>query len=166
MNLDDLWIGDEIQIISSKKIGTFEGINKGKVRVKINEKNIHVGVSNIRLVTEKKREINIEINSDPKPSFIERKMHFNNTIDLHIEKLQESKKNDRAEAILEFQLRKLSEFIEEAIELRCDKAHIIHGKGTGALRMETMNIINNFSEIKSIYPINNDGGITIYLRYD
>jgi hypothetical protein len=43
--------------------------------------------------------------------------------------------------------------------------HIIHGRGTGTLRMETMHMIEGIPEKVSIFPTNNDGGVTVYFKY-
>lgn len=171
MNLNDLWVGDQVVITHSGRIGTFIGINKvGKARIKINEKTLLIESKNIKLAPEKKKNTNLEILmkeeklAPPKSTLIQ-KLEFKPEIDLHIEKLQSFKTHENPIAILEFQLRKLREFMDKAVELRLAKVTIIHGKGTGALRMETMSIIEGYPEKASIFPINNDGGAIIYLRY-
>ena len=171
MNLDELWIGDRVLIIRSQRIGTFEGINtNGKARIKLDKKVLLIKGENLELVKVKRanqalEELEVENNTTTEKSILEDKMDFIPELDLHMRKLQPSKAHDNPIAILEFQLRKLTEFMEKAISLRLAKVTVIHGKGTGALRMETMNIIDSYPEKVSIYPINNDGGMIVYLRY-
>lgn len=171
MNLDDLWIGDEVEIIRSGRIGKFLGTNKGKARVQIKDKVLLVLPSGVRLAPEKKFQRSAEIDSESEPkestqkSFFQESYSFKPEIDLHIEALQPTKKNDNPVAILEFQLRKLREFLDNAVRLRAPKVHIIHGRGTGALRMETMHMIDGMPEKVSIFPTNNDGGVTVYFKY-
>ena len=170
MNLDDLWIGDQVIIIHSGRQGTFIGINKaGKARIQIDGKVLLIKASNVSLAPELKLNTSleqlIEETQETQASAISSRLDFIPEIDLHIEKLQATKKHDNPIAILEFQLRKLKEFMDKAVDLRLDKVTIIHGKGTGALRMETMGIIDAYPEKASIYPINNDGGVIVYLRY-
>ena len=170
MNLDDLWIGDLLVILKSGKEGTFQGIHreKAKARVQVGEKIILVSPQNLSLAPEKKynklEELGFDTPSSPS-SLMQERLDFDSVIDLHMEKLQPSKKNDNPIAILEFQLRKLREFIDRAIELKLPKITVIHGKGTGALKMETFNILDSYSEKKSYHPINNEGGVIVYLAY-
>lgn len=170
MNLNDLWIGDEVEIIRSGRIGKFQGTNKGKARVEVGGKILLVPSAGLQLVPEKKfqRIEDIDDLTDKdlvKKTFFQESYAFKPEIDLHIEVLQPSKKNDNPVAILEFQLRRLEEFLNEAVRLRIGKVHIIHGRGTGALRMETLHMIDGIPEKASIYPINNDGGVTVYFNY-
>ncbi len=172
INPKDLWVGDKILLLKSKRTGFFQGMKNGKIRVKLNDKIILTSPDNIDHAPESKSNpaleaIQNELNHSSRSTkrYILEKQSFNNTIDLHIEKLQVSKQHDPPVAILEFQLRKLTEFMDKAISLRCDKVHIIHGKGTGALKMDTENLVKSFAEYVSIYPINDGGGMTVYLKY-
>jgi len=168
MNIDDLWIGDRVIIIRSGREGSFEGTNKGKARVKVDKKMLLIPLSGLRIAPVLKSQNPFLEDDKPttkKATKYQEKLDFNPEIDLHMQKLQPSKMHDNPVAILEFQLRKLQEFLDRAIDLRIPKVTIIHGKGTGTLRMETMNIIDSFPEKVSIYPVNNDGGVLVYFKY-
>lgn len=168
MKLEDLWIGDRVIIKNGERLGVFQGIHKkGKARILFQDKILLVPSTGIILAPDKKRKNSLddqEAISPVKKQFQE-KLSFYPEIDLHMDKLQASKQHDNPVAILEFQLRKLTEFLDKAVSLRVPKVNIIHGKGTGALRMETYNIIENYPEKQSLYPINNDGGVTLYFQY-
>ncbi len=171
INPDELWIGDELLLKKSNRVGFFQGIKNGKIRVKVDHSFILTPLSNIALPQNKKPNPALEavskelkLPSTKSKNLVAAKQSFNSTIDLHIEKLQPSKKNDPAFAIIEFQIRKLREFIEKAIALKCNKVTIIHGKGTGALKMETEHLVRSYDEYVSTYPINDGGGIIVYLN--
>ncbi len=170
INPADLWVGDRLILLKSQRTGLFQGIKNGKIRVKVDNSIVISSIDNIALAPEQKSNPALDsVNKEFKTSsltksniFLE-KQSFNDTIDLHIEKLQASKQHDPPVAIVEFQIRKLKEFIEKAIRLKCAKVHIIHGKGTGALKMEAEHLVKSYDEFVSIYPINDGGGMTVYL---
>ena len=166
MNLNDLWIGDRVIIIRSEREGSFEGINNGKARIKVDNKILLIKASGLRVAPILKRKNSVlEETNNSKTTIHQERLQFIPEIDLHMEKLQPSKMHDNPVAILEFQLRKLTEFIDKAVELSIPKLTIIHGKGTGALRMETMNIIESYSEKTSVFPVNNEGGVLVYFKF-
>lgn len=171
INPKDLWIGDRLLLLKSKRIGFFQGVKNGKIRVRINDSFVLSSIENIALAPEPKSSpaletVQNELNDSSRnaKNLIREKQSFNNSIDLHIEKLQASKQNDPPIAIVEFQIRKLREFMDDAIRFRSNKVHIIHGKGTGALKMEAENLVKSYKEFISIYPINDGGGMTVYLK--
>lgn len=168
---NELWIGDELVLIKSKRTGFFQGMKNGKIRVKVNDSIILTPLSNIALPSKSKsnpalESLNKELSSqstNPQGSYRE-KMAFVPEIDLHIEKLQASKRNDPPFAIIEFQIRKLREFMDKAIALKCNKVTVIHGKGTGALKMEAEYLVRSYDEYVSTYPVNDGGGMIVYLK--
>lgn len=167
MDVEDLWIGDRVEIVRSGRIGSFEGVNNGKVRVKVNNKILLVSAKGVKLAPELKLTVSEILNDgvNETSSLVEKRLSFFPEIDLHMESLQPSKQNETATSILEFQLRKLTEFLMKAIDLKIPKVSVIHGKGTGVLKMETLNIIEGFSEKQSIFPINAGGGVAVYFNY-
>jgi len=170
INLEDLWVGDRLLLIKSNRTGFFHGTKNGKIRVKIGDSIILTPLSNIAIAPKVRKNSKLEeLNSSPALSsqtnnLILEKQNFIPTIDLHMEVLQPSKRNDSPFAILEFQIRKLTEFMDKAIKLRCDKVTIIHGIGTGALKMETEHLVRSYDQYVSTYPINNGGGMVVYLK--
>lgn len=171
IKLEDLWVGDKLLLKKSKRTGFFHGVKDGKVRVKIDGSFVLTSLSNVALAPKKRSNSALEEiketfrTSSTKSNYLVERQKFNPTIDLHMEALQPSKRNDSPFAIIEFQIRKLTEFMEDAIKLRFDKVTIIHGKGTGALKMETEHVVQSFDEYVSTYPINNGGGMIVYLKY-
>lgn len=166
MNVEDLWIGDEVIIVSLGIRGKFTGVKNNLATIQTKDGIFQIRGVDLKIAPEIKESISLnDIESTNQSSLYEQRMSFKSAIDLHIEKLQASKKNDNPIAILEFQLRKLREFLDRAIELRMSKVDVIHGIGTGVLKMEAMNIIESYPEKTSIIPINKGGGVTVYLRY-
>lgn len=167
MRLSDLWVGDHVLLLKSNRRGVFKGIKGNKARVLVGKKIILSLASNIQKIEEEKPtklEIFFE-EENRKENLIQERAKFLEEIDLHIEVLQPSKKNDNPTAILEFQIRKLKEFIQESIRLKIGKVLVIHGRGTGALKMESYNMFKQYTEIVSLIPTNNDGAVLVYFKY-
>lgn len=168
IDLNELWIGDEVVLLKSNRKGFFQGFKNGKIRVKVNGSIIRTSIDNIALAPPASDNVLLDELTEEthknSPSLIQQQQSFNPSIDLHMDKLQPSKQYDLPVAIIEFQIRKLKEFMEKAIHLKCPKVTIIHGKGTGALKMETENLIQSYEEYLSTYPINDGGGMIVYLN--
>ena len=168
MNLEDLWIGDSVRLKKSGRVGKFIGVDHNKARIQLKDKTVLTSAGNLELISEESFKNYVEETKEEKihvPNYYQRKLDFNTKIDLHIEKLQSQKQHENPVAILEFQLRKLKEFLDEAVDLRVDKVEIIHGIGTGALKMETFHLLDDYPQKVSTYPINNGGGVIVYFRY-
>ena len=163
--MHDFWIGDWVRIISNGKSGQFEGEKNGKARVKINKKFYLFKFENIELIPEEElhEEVSIldSINYDDEKI----KTSFKNQIDLHIEKLEPKMKNQKAEVILNFQLRKLKEFLETSIKNRMYTVLVIHGKGLGSLRVEIEHLLQNYTEVLHFYSVNEGGATEIFFNY-
>lgn len=167
MKADDFWIGEHVILLKSNRLGIVKGTKEGRVKVKVGDKIILSLPSNLKIHIPPKKHPLLEAmdeESQPRESLINRRLKFKAEIDLHIEKLQHSKKNDNPIAILEFQLRKLTAFLDDAIDLGIPKVNIIHGKGTGALKQEVYNIFKDYQQIKSLYPTNQDGAVIVYFK--
>ena len=160
MKINDLWIGDLVRLKKSGRVGKFEGVHlSGKVRVRIDSKIILTKSTNL----EKVDEAHLEKTVDRPKSYNERKMNqkrFQNSIDLHIEKLQPSLSNELPQMILNKQIAACRAYIEEAIELRRMQVTIIHGKGAGQLKLEVQMILQERPEVQ-YYDLINDGGATL-----
>lgn len=167
IKLSDLWIGDQVLLLKSNRKGVFQGVKEGKARIQVGKKIILSSASNLqKLKEEKLSKLEIFFEEEQrKASLIKERVQFVEEIDLHIEVLQPSKKNDNPVAILEFQIRKLKEFIQKSIRLKMGKVRVIHGKGTGALKMEAYHVFKEYEEIVSLIPTNNDGAVLVYFKY-
>jgi len=158
----EFWIGDWVKINSTDKIGKFEGEVNGKAKIKIGDKLILVSLSKLSILEEDLipqnvvREVKVINKENPV---------FKSTIDLHIEKLAPSMKNERAELIISFQVKSAKKFIDEVIKKRLVNATIIHGKGLGAMKMEVMHLLKSYDEVYFTKEVNNGGAIEILFQY-
>lgn len=167
MELKDYWIGDQVIIKDTKRRGVFRGIKAKKARVEIAGKILLIPESRLDLYTENKSTVHDEIHEEKssKKHLVLEKVNFNSSIDLHIEKLQPSMKREHAIAIRDYQLRKLRQFLDKATSLCIPKVTIVHGKGTGALKMEVYHMLEDYPDKACVYPIHGDGAVEVYFRY-
>ncbi len=163
IKVSELWIGDLLRLKRSGRIGKFAGVSPNqKIKVKVDNKVILTTVKNLEYAPN-----NI---SDNNTSYIERPsfnksspVSINNILDLHIEVLNPSMVNTRAERIVNYQIEAAENFIKEAIARRLPKIEIIHGKGAGILKMEVEHLLHLHSEhIKAQFPINQGGSVEIW----
>ena len=164
--MSDFWIGDWVKIISSNKIGKYEGKINEKAKIKI-ENNIYM-VNSVDIILLAEDEI-------PKPkdkikivstkSIESPLLPFKNTLDLHIEILAPKMENERAEVLVNYQIKQAEKFIKEAIKRKQISIILIHGKGIGALKLEIEHLLKNFSEVYFTKTINNGGATEIMFQY-
>lgn len=164
--MKNYWIGDWVKIISSSKIGKFEGEINGKAKIKINSKTLLLKPSEIVLLPDNEIpnlviENKTDSDKENKISFIP----FNNTLDLHIEKLAPKMANQRAEMLISYQIKKAESFISEAITRKQTNIILIHGKGIGALKLEIEHLLQKFPEVYFTKTINNGGATEIMFQY-
>ena len=173
INVESLWIGDILRIISSGKVGRYEGVGKnGKLRIRRGTKVFLVDTNRLELVSDEEIEKNfekyIEKNSDPiipnrpKPKSSN---SFTNTIDLHIAKLNPDLENAHPQIILDHQLVMCRTFINDAIERKKNVVTIIHGKGTGVLKEEVIHLLKEFKNVRFAISVNGDGAQEVWLKY-
>ena len=162
----DYWIGDRVEIISSGKTGTYEGDINGKAKVKTGKKILVVEYENLKILPDDDDEMPVyqdgnEDETDYSGAFVP----FDNTLDLHIEKLNPAMQNERAELILIYQLKRARLFIEEAIRRHQLKVVLIHGKGEGVLKAEITHLVNSYKEVYFTKSINNGGALEVMFSY-
>lgn len=168
MDIDDLWIGDRLIIKSSGKEGTYEGTNKGKVRVKVGPKILLVRPTNVMLAPEKPVE-------DPDLGLGEPVTHkepkkplpgktIKKEIDLHLEKLPPFE-NTRWQTALEYQIDACKRFLEEAINAKVPALLIVHGKGKGILKKEILHLLDDYKEVYLKLEVNQGGAIEVWMQY-
>jgi hypothetical protein len=168
MNLDDLWIGDTVRIVSNGKTGTYEGHDEnGKLTLKENGKIFYAHISEVEAVDEDMLLRKAQLEEDEEIEFKDpvRSLFFDTTIDLHIEVLKPDLKHARAEQILNYQLRAAKYYIEKAKFLRKHMITIIHGKGAGVLKMEIENLVKSIEETDRSISVNNGGALEVYFKY-
>lgn len=162
LDISSLWIGDPIMSTKSGKTGTFEGIGKdGKVRLKSNGK-ITLVPGKYLIKYEEKSIKSIVQNKTKKYHEVE---NFGDSIDLHIEKLNPTISNSNPIHIIDYQIRKCKSFLASTIRSRKLSVVIIHGKGTGQLKNEVLNMIQDYPEVISVKEINNGGAQELQLLY-
>lgn len=167
MNIDELWIGDTIRIKSSLKVGTYEGQAKdGRLRVKYHGKILLVTLDNIEpyVIPDQKLIPTYQDIPIPKESLVKKSIQFQPEIDLHIETLNPTLENEAPQIILNHQIVKCTQFIQEAIRLNIKIILIIHGKGTGQLKREVDFILSDFHEVRFALPKHNGGATEVWLK--
>ena len=174
LNLDDLWVGDKVKIISSGKIGVFEGIGKnGKARIKYQDKILLVSASNLteegiiesdeNVIDKDFTKFSVEDNSvvrEKKPL----KYHFKNVIDLHIEKLNPQLEHAHPQMILDHQLEMCKAFVENSIGEKRNVVTIIHGRGRGALRDQVLHMLKDYGAVRFAIEVNYGGAHEVWFR--
>ncbi len=160
LNLDELWIGDLVQIISTGKVGKYEGQTKdGMVKVKHYNKLLLTRQDDLRKYYASQKEVTIEIEDVEKetPAIIE------DVIDLHIDVLNPQIENERPERILDYQIKAFEKYLGGLKKSVINEATIIHGKGEGVLSGHILSIIKNDKSIKHYEVINNGGAVRILI---
>lgn len=167
MDLDELWIGDQVLIISLQQNAIYEGKDaNGLAKIKIGTEISFVEANDIRLLTEEEQEEETpveEIITKRKNTLTKEK--FEPTIDLHIESLHPDHKSLTPEMILPYQINKCKAHVEKAISLYAPTIVIIHGKGTGLLRQEVAHLLRNYKEVQHAVPLSDGGALEVYMRY-
>lgn len=174
MNIDDLWIGDEVYVSSLNKNARWEGKSEGRARIRHGELLIWVPLSEIseaRIFHENKDQDSgtaskrrsasaslIGADSASPPRFQPAE------IDLHMEVLAPDRRDLLPEAVLDFQLRCCRAFVEEAIRLHRPSILIIHGKGKGLLRQEVALLLQDFREVQFCFERHEGGATEVLLR--
>lgn len=157
----DYWIGDRVYIKSLEKYGTFEGmVSDNTAKLKVDSKIMELNTKDFTVVDE----------DEMKPKFtfkeeIIEKPQVENSIDLHMEKLNPGMKNQNAILILNHQIKAAKKFVQNAIDHRKGIITVIHGKGDGVLESELLSLLKDFDNIYIVENINNGGAKRIWLRY-
>ena len=162
--LSAYWIGDRVVLKKSGRQGTFEGISAGgKARIKVGDKVILTTADNINEIKEvTSKSLNLEE---------EEKVHhhgfqeFVPEIDLHIEVLDPTLKNQVPQMILSRQVSACRDYIARAISLRRREITIIHGKGMGQLKLEVESLLAGFDEVIDMRSTHDGGATIVFLRY-
>lgn len=163
VDINNLWVGDHVKVISSGRVGTFEGIHKsGKARIKSDSKIYLVSAKNLITYEVKLEDPVIEFNETLKDKDAKiNKGLFENTIDLHIETLNPSLKNALPERIVDYQTKAFLDFFDNAKSLNKPVITIIHGKGAGVLKQIVQSIIKGDDKVLNYKEINNGGATEV-----
>lgn len=177
MDLKELWVGDVVKLISSNRIGKFEGIHKnGKARINVKGKIILSKAVNIKILSDEeltlmqKQEVDDEPNEEKKENIaspLNQLFYYaeEDEIDLHIVKLNPQKESGESWTILEYQIKCCELFINKAIANKKTSIKIIHGKGKGRLKSEIESLLKNHPNILQTFSISKGGGLEVIFNY-
>ncbi|MBK6785108.1 MAG: Smr/MutS family protein [Saprospiraceae bacterium] len=159
-----LWIGDKVLLKKSGRFGIVTSIEKnGKIKVTVENTFIYTNIGNVQVIENEDYVfpdwVYLNEREKSKPLDLSR----NDTIDLHIEKLDPSMENQSAAMILPFQIKKCRLFIEQNIAVKKSIMYIICGKGAGVLKQEVKAILKNEFNAKFIVEKNNGGMLEVWM---
>lgn len=163
VKVQDLWVGDLLQLKRSKRVGTFEGLKNGKIKVKCQDKVVLTSASNVELVEDTftpSRQVLVEDHETAKAAPILPLVE----IDLHIVTLNPAMQHARPERILAIQVAAATEFLNAAKSHKLPSVRIIHGKGKGVLKAEIEHLISMEPAVSNSYVINGGGGVEVLFR--
>lgn len=173
MDLNELWVGDWVMILSSGTKGKFEGVTANGM-AKIKTKNGYVSaVANDLQETEAEIYQAPEIVSTSKTKIdtkkqgldLQESLAFNREFDLHIDRLTDYNPNNWPMGELDFQLYKCRSFLNEAIRLRVPRVVLIHGIGQGILKENIQHLLTEFVEVNRTNDANDGGATEVWLEY-
>jgi len=160
----EFWIGDRVRILSSGKEGVYEGTSKdGRARIKWNNKILLTKIQNLEPIADRKPK-KVLLNSALNSTGFKKPRDFNPTIDLHIEVLRPDLTNEAPQIILNHQILRCREHIDQAITLGLNTVKIIHGKGTGQLKKEVEHLIAMNDAIRFGIPQHDGGATEVWLK--
>ncbi len=163
MDFDALWVGDKVFVRSFSKNGIWEGRKNNEFAfVKIDHKQHTVSLSEI---SEAKKEEEIDEPTEVGDTPTIKIKPFQDSLDLHIERLNPSMSNQPAQLIINHQIKRCITYIEEAIERKRHKITIIHGIGEGVLKSEVYHLLKEYDDIKFSIPVNNGGAVELWFNY-
>ena len=168
VNLKELWIGENLKIKDSERLGTFEGIGKSnKAKILTEGKMVLVDPNNLEIVVDSDPDVTDTLFISER-KLVKKKNNFKETtkaIDLHIEILNPELKNAHPQIILDHQLSMCRNFLNQATLKRKNVITIIHGKGKGALKQEVLHLLKEFKNVRFTIDINNGGAQEVWMRY-
>lgn len=160
--LNDLWIGDKLILLRSKRVGTFAGLNGNRARMEVDGKILLVRANNLEVYVEAEKPVTLSF-EDEKSSPLD--FHeMPTSIDLHINVLAPHLENQLPVRILSHQLDALEAYLEKAMANGLRIITVIHGKGTGALKTEVHHILKSKDYVRFFYDSNDGGATEIHMK--
>lgn len=170
MDLNDLWIGDTVKVISTGEIGKYEGEDShGQAKVRFGREIKMIGALDLIIEEEEEdfKKQNKKIKKGKEFNFeILEMAGFNRVLDLHLDKLKDFEASNWPLGPIDFQLHHCRKYIKEAIRNRVPRIEIIHGKGKGVLKEEVMSLLFVFEEVQSVDQLANEGKLEVWFEYD
>jgi len=164
INIEELWIGDIVFVQSLKENAVWEGkIDDKHAKVKHNNKTLSVLISDIDVAKETLEAADFEFKEEMTVGIDP--LQFPNSIDLHIEKLNNDLTHQTPELIINYQIRVCKNYIKQAIS--CNKLNftIIHGVGKGVLKKEVIHALGSFNQYQYHVEKNDGGAIEVWMKY-
>ncbi len=163
LDIKNLWIGELLQVISSGRIGTYEGLAKnGKLRIKAEGKIYLASLKNVQEYQAPSEKKTLPLEPIKKYKALKA---FNDTLDLHMEKLSPDLEHANPIQILNYQVKTCENYIKQAINRRRASVTIIHGKGKGQLKNEVIHLLKSYSQVKFYIEKNNGGAQEVLFQY-
>ena len=160
INPNEFWVGDTLQVISTGIVGKYDSHKGSIVIIDCKGNKISADKSNIRMYTQPKQEVKIAFEDEV---VLKSKIKFNDTLDLHLNILAPHMEHQEHSRILDFQIEKARQFVEDAIENNRSQILIIHGKGSGVLKSETLEMLKDFYNVRYTFDKNDGGATEIWL---
>lgn len=165
LKLEDLWIGDRLRILTSGRVGTFEGIaDDGRARIRSEGKIYRAPDINLELAPETTSRPAEPVIPEEKKYSIADTLAFDSTIDLHIEVLKPELTHEAPQLILQHQIKKCKEHISEAIKVKAKIITIIHGHGSGQLRREVEHILSLTEQVRYHIPTMSGAATEVWMK--
>jgi hypothetical protein len=168
MNLDDLWIGDVLRILSTGQVGVFNGLTVDRLAIIKSDKGVihHISGGDLELYTEPEKLLDLVFEDDlPHAKQSISTFDSNDTIDLHYDSLTQYHHHKRGN-ILDFQLEKCNDFIVKSLTAGTPYIRIIHGKGEGILKKAVETLLKKYSSQISLSSAHYDGAsIDVWFAY-
>ncbi|HQU52004.1 MAG TPA: Smr/MutS family protein [Saprospiraceae bacterium] len=169
IDLKKLWVGDLVWIKSLQQQGTYRGLHHtNKAIVLIGDTLIMVAGTDLELLPE-------EVDDGTDPFLLELQkeipkehpewMNFSRSLDLHLEAINPGLEHASPSRALTFQIEQAKKYLERAIKLKIPSVVIIHGKGTGVLKMELEHLLGAYSAIRHFHSINEGGALEIWFDH-
>ena len=174
MEIKNLWIGDEVRLIKSQRVGKVVKIdNNAKIVVSVGTSKVTTHAGNLELFRhepkQKFQDIDEWLANNEKPSIeknVKIKKHVaGNFIDLHLDKLDTQGKIILEQNILEFKMNTFTTWFENTYKKRYATMTVVHGKGTGTLKSVLESWLKSDHRVQFIKSINDDGALEIWLKY-
>lgn len=163
VNKEDLWIGDLLQIISTGEVGKYDGHAGEQIIVNTPGGIRHCEAADLQEYVEPIIEDKLVFDDDPSTRKMLNFKDMPKSIDLHIQKLSPSHTHAIPERILAVQLEALNQYLDEATLAGLRYVTIIHGKGTGVLKAETIHILKGRENVKHWIEVHQGGAMEVLL---
>lgn len=165
IDITDLWIGDTLKIISTGQIGTYEGQLGPKIILNTPSGQISATAHDLEIYTAPVVEEKLTFDDAPTKSKVLNINDIPKSIDLHIEKLSPTHTNALPERILAVQLEALNNYLDKIEMAGLHYITIIHGKGTGVLKSETIHILKGRSSVKHWIEVHQGGAMEVLMTH-